>query len=136
MLQPKRQKYRKQFRGKMRGEAQRGNQISFGEYALKAEQRGWIHSKQIEAARKSITHLTKKTGKLWIRIFPDKPYTKKGAGVRMGGGKGDIEGYVAVVKPGRIIFELAGVTEEVAKRAMYLAANKIPIKTLFVKKEE
>jgi len=136
MLQPKRQKYRKQFRGKMRGEAQRGNQISFGDYALKAEQRGWVYSKQIEAARKSITHLTKKTGKLWIRIFPDKPYTKKGAGVRMGSGKGDIEGYVAVVKPGRIIFELAGVTEEDAKRAMYLAANKLPIKTLFIKKEE
>jgi len=120
----------------MRGEAQRGNQISFGDYALKAEQRGWVYSKQIEAARKSITHLTKKTGKLWIRIFPDKPYTKKGAGVRMGSGKGDIEGYVAVVKPGRIIFELAGVTEEDAKRAMYLAANKLPIKTLFIKKEE
>jgi large subunit ribosomal protein L16 len=132
MLQPKRQKYRKHFRGKMKGVATAGSKMSFGEYGLKAIGRGWLTSRQIEAARKAITHYTKRAGKMWIRVFPDKTYTKKGAGVRMGGGKGEIEGYVAVVKPGRIIFELAGVELDIAQEAFRRAAQKLPFKAKFV----
>jgi large subunit ribosomal protein L16 len=134
MLQPKKQKYRKQFRGKMAGLAQAGNQIAFGEYGLKALGRGWLKARQIEAARKAITHHTKRSGKLWIRVFPDKPITKKPSGSRMGGGKGDIEGYVAVIRPGKIIFELSGVSLLMAKEAMRLADHKLPFKTKFITK--
>jgi len=132
MLQPKRQKYRKHFRGKMKGQSHSGSKIDFGDYGLKAIGRGWLSNRQIEAARKTITHHTKRVGKMWIRVFPDKTYTKKGAGVRMGGGKGEIEGYVVPVKPGRIIFELAGVSQDIAKEAFRLAAQKLPFKTKIV----
>jgi len=132
MLQPKRQKYRKHFRGKMKGNSHSGSKIDFGDYGLKAIGRGWLSNRQIEAARKTITHHTKRVGKMWIRVFPDKTYTKKGAGVRMGGGKGEIEGYVVPVKPGRIIFELAGVSENIAQEAFRLAAQKLPFKTKIV----
>jgi large subunit ribosomal protein L16 len=135
MLQPRRQKYRKHFRGTMKGNSQTGAVISFGDYGLKALTRGWVTARQIEAGRKAITHHTKRVGKFWIRIFPDKSYTKKGAGVRMGGGKGDIEGYVAVVKPGRIIYEIAGVPESTAHTALKLAAQKLPLKTKIVAKD-
>lgn len=134
MLQPKRQKYRKHFRGSMKGTASAGSKVSFGEFGLKAIDRSWLSARQIEAARKTITHYTKRAGKLWIRVFPDKTYTKKGAGVRMGGGKGEIEGYVSVVKPGRMIFELAGVPEDIAKEAFRRATQKLPLKTIFVTK--
>jgi large subunit ribosomal protein L16 len=132
MLQPKRSKYRKQFRGTMAGIANRGNSLAFGEFGLKSLDRGWLSARQIEAARKTITHATKRVGKVWLRVFPDKPYTKKGAGVRMGGGKGEIEGYVAVIHPGRILFELAGVSESVAKEAFRLAGRKLSLKTKFI----
>jgi len=135
MLAPKKQKYRKQFRGKNRGLSIRGAEIAFGEFGLKAMTRGKVSSVQIEAARKAIAHFTKREGKVWIRIFPDRPVTAKAAGTRMGGGKGDIQGYVANVKPGKILFELAGVTEEVSKEAFQRAADKLPIKTRFIKKE-
>lgn len=135
MLQPKKQKYRKHFRGKMKGKAQKGNQLAFGEFGLKATGRGWLSSRQIEAARKAIVHHTKRSGKLWIRVFPDKSYTSKPSGARMGGGKGEIEGYVAVVKPGRVMFELGGVEKEVAQEAMRLASHKLPFKCRFVSKE-
>lgn len=135
MLQPKRQKYRKQFRGSMPGKAQVGSSISFGEYGLKAMDRGWISSNQIESARKAITHHTKRQGKVWIRVFPDKPTTKRPAGSRMGSGKGDIDNYVAVVKPGKILFELSGVDEKIAKEAVRRAANKLSISAKFVKKQ-
>jgi len=134
MLQPKRQKYRKHFRGKMRGISTAGSRVSFGEYGLKAIGRGWVSARQIEAARKAVTHHTKRAGKMWIRVFPDKTYTKKGAGVRMGGGKGEIEGYVCVIRPGRVIFELAGVEEDIARESFRLATQKLPIKTKFVKR--
>ena len=134
MLQPKRQKYRKHFRGKMRGVSTAGAKISFGNFGLKAMSCGWVSNRQIEAARKTITHHTKRVGKLWIRIFPDKTYTKKGAGVRMGGGKGEVEGYVAVVRPGRVVFELAGVSQELAKESFRLAAQKLSVKTKFVER--
>jgi len=135
MLQPKRTKYRKQFRGKRRGKAVSGSDISFGEFALKALACGWITSQQIEAARKAIASYTKRMGKTWIRIFPDKPYTKRAAGARMGGGKGDVEGYVAVVKPGRVLFEITGVTREVAEEALRRAGRKIGLKTRFEEKQ-
>lgn len=134
MMQPKRQKYRKHFRGKMGGVSQRGAQVSFGEFGLKSLGRGWVSARQIEAARKTITHHTKRVGKLWIRIFPDKSYTKKGAGVRMGGGKGEVEGWVCVVTPGRVLFELAGVDRQVAAESFELAAQKLSIKTKFVER--
>jgi large subunit ribosomal protein L16 len=134
MLQPKRTKYRKQFRGKMRGKAQRGNEISFGEFGLKAIGRGWVSSRQIEAARKKITHVTKRSGKYWIRIFPDKPITSKPVGLKMGSGKGEIKEYVATVLPGTILFELGGVTEEIAKEALRKAGHKISLKTQIVEK--
>ncbi|MGB9706848.1 MAG: 50S ribosomal protein L16 [Microgenomates group bacterium] len=132
MLQPRKTKYRKQFRGKMRGISSRGNTLAFGDYGLKSLDRGWLTAKQIEAARVAITHYTKRGGKIWIRVFPDKPITSKGLGVGMGGGKGDVVGWVAVVTPGRIIFELAGVSREVAQEALKRAAAKLPVKTKFV----
>ncbi len=133
MLLPKKAKYRKQFRGKMKGIAKRGSRLDFGEFGLKALEPCWLSSRQIEAARKAIVHQTKRGGKLWIRVFPDKPVTKKPAEVRMGSGKGPVDHYVAVVRPGRIIFELAGVDEKVAIEALERAAQKLPIKTKIVK---
>lgn len=118
----------------MAGFAKGGTTLAFGDYGLKAVGRGWLTAQQLEAARKTITHHTKRAGKLWIRVFPDKPVTKRAAGARMGGGKGDIDTYVAVVKPGKIIFELAGVPESVAQEAMRLAGHKVPFKTKFVKR--
>lgn len=128
MMQPKKQKYRKQFRGKMRGDASRGAEVDFGEYGLKAMGRGWLSARQIEAARKAIVKHTRRGGKVWIRVFPDKPITKKALGVRMGSGKGDIFEYVCVVRPGRILFEIAGVSQEVAAEAFRNASAKIPFK--------
>ena len=135
MLQPKKRKYRKDFRGKRRGIATRGSQVSFGEFGIKAQASGWLSSRQIEAARKKIASTTKRNGKMWIRVFPDKPVTKKGAGAKMGSGKGDIDTYVAVIKPGRVLFELAGVTEEIAREALRKAMHKLPMKTTIVEKE-
>ncbi len=135
MLQPKKLKYRKQFRGKRGGNAQRGNTVAFGTFGLKATTRGWVSSRQIEAARRAMTNYTKRGGKIWIRIFPDKPITKKPAESRMGSGKGDVHEYVAVVKPGRILFEMAGVAAETAQEAMRLAGGKLPVKTKFMTKE-
>lgn len=136
MMAPKHSKYRKAHRGRMRGHPLAGATIAFGEYGLQALEPAWISSKQIEAARRTITRYIKRGGKLWIRIFPDKPFTKKPAETRMGSGKGNIEGYVAVVKPGRIMFELAGVDEAHAKEALRLARHKLPIKTKFVARAE
>ena len=134
MLQPKKTKFRKQFRGKMRGTALRASDLSFGEFGLKAVGRGWISARQIEAARKKITHVTKRSGKYWIRVFPDKPITSKPVGVKMGSGKGEIKEYVATVLPGKILFELGGVTGEMAKEALRKAAHKISVKTQIVEK--
>ena len=134
MLMPKRVKYRKKQRGRKSGMAMRGSSVAFGEYGLKALEAHWITSRQIEAARIAMTRYIKRGGKVWIRIFPDKPVTKKPAETRMGKGKGSPEYWVAVVKPGRVMFELAGVPEDIAKEAMRLAAHKLPIKTTFVKK--
>lgn len=135
MMQPKKRKYRKEFRGKRAGLATRGNSLDFGEFALKSTTRGWVTSRQIEAARKTISHHTKRLGKLWIRIFPTKPITKKAAGAKMGSGKGDIEEYVAVVKPGAVIFELSGVSELIATEAFRKAGHKLPVQTKFLTKE-
>ena len=136
MLMPKRVKYRRQHRGKMNGRAKGGTTVSFGEYGLQAIEPSWITSRQIEAARIAMTRYMKRGGKVWIKIFPDKPYTAKPLEVRMGSGKGSPEGWVAVVKPGKIMFEIAGVPEEVAREALRLAAHKLPIKSKFVKREE
>ena len=135
MLAPKRVKYRKKQKGRMRGKANRGNRVSFGEYGLQAQEACWITNRQIESARVAMTRHIKRGGKVWIRIFPDKPITQKPAETRMGKGKGNPEGWVAPVKPGRIMFELEGVDEVMAKRAMDLAAAKLPIKTRFVVRE-
>jgi len=135
MLQPKRIKHRKVHRGKMRGMASGGNQVSFGEYGLQAVGRAWVEARQIEAARRAITHYVRRGGKVWIRIFPDKSVTAKPAETRMGSGKGNPDHWVAVVKPGRMLFELAGVQREVAKEAMRLAAHKLPLETRFVARE-
>jgi large subunit ribosomal protein L16 len=135
MLAPKRVKHRKTQKGKMRGKATRGNRVSFGEYGLQAQEASWITNRQIEAARVAMTRHIKRGGKVWIRIFPDKPITQKPAETRMGKGKGNPEGWVAVVKPGRIMFELEGVPEATAQRAMELASAKLPIKTRFVVRE-
>ena len=132
MLAPKRVKHRKTHKGRMRGKAHRGNKVSFGEYGLQATEPTWITNRQIESARIAMTRHIKRGGKVWIRIFPDKPITQKPAETRMGKGKGNPESWVAVVKPGRIMFELEGVTEDVAQRAMELAAAKLPIKCRFV----
>ena len=135
MLMPKRVKHRKQQRGRMGGQSTRGSSISFGQYALKALEPHWLTNRQIEAARVAITRHMKRQGKLWIRVFPDKPVTVKPAETRMGKGKGAPEYWVAVVKPGRVLFELEGVSEEVAKRAMQLASAKLPLKTKFVQRD-
>ena len=132
MLQPKRTKYRKKQKGRIKGMAQRGHMLSFGAFGLKAMEPGWITSRQIEAARIAMTRAMKREGQVWIRIFPDKPVTKKPAEVRMGKGKGAPEYWVAVIKPGRIMFEIGGVKTELAKEAMRLAAQKLPIQTKFV----
>ncbi|MDP4169077.1 MAG: 50S ribosomal protein L16 [Bacillota bacterium] len=136
MLLPKRVKYRRQHRGKMRGLSKGGTEINFGEFGLQALEASWITNRQIEAARIAMTRYMKRGGKVWIQIFPHKPYTAKPLEVRMGSGKGAPEGWVAVVKPGKIMFEIAGVSEEVAREALRLAAHKLPIKCKFVKREE
>ncbi|MBN1824177.1 MAG: 50S ribosomal protein L16 [Endomicrobiales bacterium] len=134
MLMPKRVKYRKMQRGRMKGKAKGGTSLAFGEYGLQALEPAWITSNQIEASRVALTRFIKKGGKLWVRIFPDKPFTKKPAETRMGKGKGDPQYWVAVVKPGRVMFELEGVTPVDAKEAMNLAAHKLPIKTRFLQR--
>ena len=136
MLMPKRTKYRKMHRGRMKGRAGRGNTLSFGDYGLQALEPCWMTSRQIEAARRAIVRHVKRGGKLWIRVFPDKPVTAKPAETRMGAGKGAVDHWVAVVKPGRMIFEMAGVSEEAAREAMRLASHKLPIKTRFVTRQE
>jgi len=135
MLQPKRVKYRKAHKGRRRGKAQRGNTVAFGDFGLQALESAWITSRQIEAARRAITHHIKRGGNVWIRIFPDKPVTKKAAETRMGSGKGPLDHWVAAVKRDRILFEMAGVTEEIARGAMRLASHKLPIDTKFVLRE-
>ena len=135
MLMPKKVKYRKQQRGRRKGKAWRGGELSFGEYGLKSLEQGWLTNRQIEAARIAMTRKIKRGGKVWINVFPDKPYTKKPAETRMGSGKGNPEGWVAVVKPGKVMFELAGVPEELAREALRLAGHKLPVKTKFVKRE-
>jgi large subunit ribosomal protein L16 len=132
MLMPKRVKYRKAQRGRMRGKATRGATIAFGDFGLKAMEPGWITQRQIEASRVALTRMMKREGKVWIRIFPDKPVTKKPAETRMGSGKGNPEFWVVVIKPGRVMFEIGGVRKEMAKEALTLAAHKLPIKTKFV----
>jgi large subunit ribosomal protein L16 len=134
MLMPKRVKYRKQMRGRMRGLARRGANVQFGEFGLQALEPAWITSRQIEACRRTIVRHIKRRGKVWIRIFPDKPVTAKPAETRMGKGKGAVDHWVAVVKPGRVLFEMAGVPEEVAREALILAAYKLPIRTKFIKR--
>ena len=136
MLSPRRTKFRKQQRGRMRGLANRGNSIDFGEFALQATEPCWMTSRQIEAARRAMTRYVRRGGKIWIRVFPDKPVTMRPAETRMGSGKGSPEYWVAVVKPGRIMFEMAGVPEAVAKEAMRLASQKLPIKTKFITRNE
>ena len=136
MLMPKRVKHRKQMRGRMSGKATRGNFIAYGDFAIQATECGWITSNQIESARIAINRYVKRGGKLWIKIFPDKPVTEKPAETRMGSGKGSPEYWVAVVKPGRVLFEIAGVTEEVAREAMRLASHKLPISTKFVTRKD
>ena len=135
MLMPKRTKYRRVQRGRMKGAASRGNKVSYGEFGIQALEPGWITGNQIEAARVAMTRYTKRGGQVWIKIFPDKPVTKKPADTRMGSGKGSPEFWVAVVKPGRIMFEIAGVSEEVAREALRLAQHKLPIKTKIIAKE-
>ncbi len=135
LLQPKRTKYRKAFRGKRGGVATRGNSLVFGTFGLKAMAAGWISARQIESARRAMAHYTQRGGRIWIRIFPDKPITKHPAESRMGSGKGDVEGYVAVVKPGQLIFEMGAVTEAIAQEALRLASHKLPLATKFVQKE-
>src|SRR5881275_3768183 len=136
MLMPKKVKYRKQQRGRMAGKAWRGSSIAFGEFGLKAMECGWVTDRQIEAARVAMTRSIKRGGKVWIRLFPDKPITKKPAETRMGKGKGNPEGWVAVVKPGRVMFEVEGIAEHLAREALELAAAKLPVKSKFVKREE
>ncbi len=136
MLAPKRIKFRKTFKGRTKGIAQRGSTVAFGEFALQCLEPGWITNRQIEASRVAMTREMKRGGKVWIRIFPDKPITKKPAETRMGKGKGNPEGWVAVVKPGRMLFEAEGVPEELARKAFALAAAKLPVKTRFVQREE
>ena len=135
MLMPKRVKHRKQMRGRMKGKAQRGNFLAYGDYGLQATTPGWVTSNQIEAARQAMTRHTKRGGQVWIKIFPDKPVTAKPAETRMGSGKGAPEYWVSVVKPGRVLFEIKGVSEEVAREALRLASHKLPIKTKFIKRE-
>jgi large subunit ribosomal protein L16 len=136
MLMPKRVKHRKEHRGRMRGQARRGGEVNFGEYGMQAQEPAWLTSRQIEAARVAMTRHIKRGGKVWIRIFPSKPVTAKPAETRMGKGKGAPEDWVAVIKPGRILFELSGVSEDLAKEAFRLASQKLPIKTKFVSRRE
>ena len=136
MLIPKRVKYRRQQRGRMTGKATRGNKVTYGEFGLQALEPGWITSNQIEAARIAMTRYTKRGGQVWIKIFPDKPVTQKPAETRMGSGKGSPESWVAVVKPGRVMFEIAGVSEDAAREALRLGSHKLPIRTKIVKREE
>ena len=136
MLQPKRVKYRKAQRGRMKGVAQRGATLAFGDFGLKALEPCWLTNRQIEAARVALTRSVKRGGKIWIRVFPDKPFTKKPAETRMGKGKGNPEYWVAVVKPGRILYEMEGLTEEIAREAFRLAGNKLPIRTKMIKREQ
>ena len=135
MLMPKRVKYRRVHRGRMKGKATRGNTVTYGEFGLQATEPAWITSNQIEAARQAMTRRTKRGGQVWIKIFPDKPYSKKGLGTRMGSGKGAPEGWVAVVKNQKVMFEIGGVTEDVAREALRLAQHKLPIKTRIITKE-
>jgi len=134
MLMPKRVKYRKQMRGRMRGQAQRGNVVQFGDFGLQATEPVWLTSRQIEAARRAVVRFIRRRGKVWIRVFPDKPITQKPAETRMGKGKGGVEYWAAVIKPGRVLFEMSGVTEEEAREALRLASHKLPCKTKFVKR--
>jgi large subunit ribosomal protein L16 len=136
MLVPKRQKYRKQMRGTMKGNAYNGTKMSFGEFGLMSMGTAWISARQIEAARRAITHYTQRGGRLWIRVFPDKPITKKPAEVRMGSGKGDVVGFVAPVAPGRILFEIGGVTKDIAEAALTLASHKLGVKSRIISKED
>lgn len=136
MLMPKRVKYRKQFRGRMKGRATRGNTVAFGEFGLQSLEPSWITSRQIEAARRAMVRHMRRRGKLWIRIFPDKSVTKRAAETRMGKGKGSVDHWVAVVKPGRVMFEISGVPEEIAREAMHRASYKLPIKCQFVVRSE
>lgn len=135
MLQPKRRSYRKDFRGRRKGKALRGSDVSFGEFGLKSLDRGWLSSAQIEAGRRAITHSIKRGGKVWVRVFPDKPVSGRAAGQRMGGGKGEIDRYVAVVRPGKILYEVAGITEELTKKAFSMAGAKMPFKTKIIKRK-
>src|SRR3989344_2534391 len=134
LLQPKRTKHRKTFRGKRGGIATRGNSLSFGIFGIKSMEAGWISARQLEAARRAMAHYTQRGGRIWIRIFPDKPITKHPAESRMGSGKGDVEGYVAVVKPGQLIFEMGAVTKDIAEEALRLASHKLALDTKFVEK--
>jgi large subunit ribosomal protein L16 len=136
MLMPKRVKYRRVHRGRMKGKATKGNNITYGEYGLQALEPAWITSNQIEAARRAMTRYIKRGGNIWIKVFPDKPITEKPAETRMGSGKGSPEYWVAVVKPGRVLFEMGGVSEDIAREAMRLAAHKLPIKTKFVARDD
>jgi large subunit ribosomal protein L16 len=133
---PKRVKYRKMQRGRIKGLAQRGNQVTFGTYALQATDRDFLTSRQIEAARRAIVRYIRRGGKVWIRVFPDKPVTKRAAETRMGSGKGSVDHWVAPVRPGRVLFEMAGVREDLAREALRLAAQKLPVRTQFIKREE
>ncbi|MBI4038524.1 50S ribosomal protein L16 [Candidatus Daviesbacteria bacterium] len=134
MLQPKRTKYRKTFKGNRGGIATRGNSLDFGTFGLKAIEAGWLSARQLEAARRAMAHFTQRGGRIWLRVFPDKPVTKHPAESRMGFGKGDVEGYVVVVKPGQLIFEMGAITKDIAKEALRLAAHKLPLSTRFVEK--
>jgi large subunit ribosomal protein L16 len=136
MLSPRRVKFRKQQRGRMRGVATRGNTIAFGSFALQAQECGWITSRQIEASRRAMTRYTKRGGKIWIRIFPDKPVTKKPAETRMGKGKGAVEQWVSIIKRGRVLYEMQGLDEDIAREAFRLAAHKLPLKTRFLRRGE
>ena len=136
MLMPKRVKYRKQQRGRMKGKSMRGSSVAFGEFGLQALEPIWLTSRQIEAARRTMVRYIKRRGKIWIRVFPDKPFTKRAAETRMGSGKGPVEYWVAVIRPGRVLFEMGGITEEEAREALRLAAFKLPIKTKFVKRTD
>jgi large subunit ribosomal protein L16 len=136
MLMPKRVKFRKMHRGRMTGKAQRGSSIAFGTYGLQALEPHWLTSRQIEAARRAIVRYIRRGGKLWIRVFPDKPVTQRAAETRMGSGKGSVDHWVAVVKPGRVLFEMAGIREEQAREALRLASHKLPIKTQFIQRED
>ncbi len=136
MLMPKRVKYRKMMRGRLKGKAQRGNQIAFGTYGLQSMESQYLTSRQIEAARRAIVRYVRRGGKIWIRVFPDKPVTMRAAETRMGSGKGAVDHYVAPVRPGRVVFEIAGVDEAIAREAMRLASHKLPMRTQFIEREE